>query len=62
MGPKILILKTSQNGSVEVESKLMAKYTVLIGNMLDTVTFEEGKDKIILPFRNISTDTMLLLI
>ena len=36
----ILILKTSDNQQVEVESKLMAKHTNLIGNMMDNVSFE----------------------
>ena len=67
-----LILKTKDKKSVKIKSNLLRKYSNLIGNMLETTTMDandggtdqgkegaaEKKQEIMLPFYNITSDTI----
>ena len=60
----ILILKTSDGKEVSVESDLLGKYSNLVKGMLDQYSLDsekESKDKTVLPFYNISSTTVNLL-
>ena len=60
----ILILKTSDGKEVSVESDLLGKYSNLVKGMLDQYSLDsekESKEKTVLPFYNISSTTINLL-
>ena len=67
--PIELILRTKDKQSIRVECELLKKYSNLIGNMLETTNLEDeyqnkqsDKQEVILPFYNISSQTMAIII
>ncbi len=52
----LIVLKTKSGQKVKIEAQLLGKYSELVGNMLDQI---EEKEEILLPFYNISEETMV---
>ena len=56
---QILVIKTSDNKKINVEADLFKKYSILVGNMMDTTIDDVvDKEEILLPFYNIKSTTM----
>ena len=57
MPPKTLSLKCTDNKKVEFDTLMLAKYSILIGDMLDTTQTDE-REVLNLPFYNITEPIM----